>query len=82
MAAAWGPFGVRANAVAPGWVNTRLGAGAKNDRAREPQITARIPMGRWAEPEEVANVIHFLASDQASYVNGAILAVDGGYSIA
>lgn len=82
MAAAWGPFGVRANAVAPGWVNTRLGAGAKNDSAREPQITARIPMGRWAEPEEVANVIHFLASDQASYVNGAILAVDGGYSIA
>lgn len=82
MAVAWAPFGIRANAVAPGWVNTRLAAGAKNDPAREPQITARIPMGRWAEPAEVANVIFFLASDQASYVNGAILAVDGGYSVA
>lgn len=81
MAVAWGPSGVRANAVAPGWINTRLSAGARNDREREAQITARIPMGRWAEPKEVASVIVFLASEQAGYINGALIPVDGGYSV-
>lgn len=82
MATAWGPFGVRTNAVAPGWVDTRLGAGAKNDPQRGPAIIARIPLGRWALPEEIANVIFFLTSEQASYVNGSVLVVDGGYSVA
>nr|WP_230722443.1 SDR family oxidoreductase [Martelella mediterranea] len=45
-------------------------------------MTARIPLGRWAEPMEIANVIHFLVSDEASYVHGAVLPIDGGYSIA
>lgn len=82
MATAWGPRGVRVNAVAPGWVNTRLAQGARNDPQREPKITARIPLGRWAEPAEIANVIRFLLSDEASYVHGAVLPIDGGYSIA
>lgn len=82
LAVAWGREGVRCNAVAPGWVNTRMGAGARNDPAREPGITARIPLGRWAEPEEIADVIGFLVSPAARYVNGALLPVDGGYSIA
>lgn len=81
MAVAWGPMGVRANAVAPGWIDTRLSAAAKNDPAREPLITPRIPLGRWAEPAEVANVIVFLASDKAGYINGALIPVDGGYSV-
>ncbi|MFT3988899.1 SDR family NAD(P)-dependent oxidoreductase [Aestuariivirga sp.] len=82
MAAAWGPRGIRVNAVAPGWVNTRLAQGAKNDPEREPKITARIPLGRWAEPDEIANVIRFLLSAEASYVHGAVVPIDGGYSIA
>jgi len=82
MAVAWGAEGIRVNAVAPGWVMTRMGMGAKNDPTREPKITARIPLGRWAEPSEVANVIAFLVSDQADYVHGVVLPVDGGYSIA
>ncbi|WP_099828114.1 SDR family NAD(P)-dependent oxidoreductase [Oceaniglobus indicus] len=82
MATAWAPRGIRANAVAPGWIVTRMAMGAKNDPTRGPKITERIPMGRWAEPSEVADVINFLVSDQASYVNGVVLPVDGGYSIA
>jgi NAD(P)-dependent dehydrogenase (short-subunit alcohol dehydrogenase family) len=81
MAVAWGSRGVRVNAVAPGWVDTRMGAPAKNDPNRGPRITARIPMGRWAQPSEIASVIGFLLSPAASYVNGVVLPVDGGYSV-
>lgn len=81
MAVAWGSRGVRVNAVAPGWVDTRMGAPAKNDPERGPRITARIPMGRWAQPSEVATVIGFLLSPAASYVHGAVLPIDGGYSV-
>lgn len=81
MAVAWGARGVRVNAVAPGWVNTRMGAPAKNDPERGPRITARIPLGRWAEPREIATVIAFLLSPAASYVHGAVLPIDGGYSV-
>lgn len=82
MAVAWGADGIRVNAVAPGWVLTRMAMGAKSDPTREPKITARIPLGRWAEPLDVANVIAFLVSEDAAYVNGVVLPVDGGYSIA
>lgn len=79
MAVAWADRGVRANAVAPGWVKTNMTEAARADSTRFDNISARIPMKRWAEPEEVASVIFFLASEQASYVNGAIIPVDGGY---
>ncbi len=79
MAVAWADRGVRANAVAPGWVKTRMTEAARADNTRYETISARIPMQRWAEPEEVAAVIFFLSSNAASYVNGAIIPVDGGY---
>ncbi|WP_417767368.1 SDR family NAD(P)-dependent oxidoreductase [Stappia sp.] len=79
LAVAWGGRGVRVNAVAPGWVDTKLSARAKADPVRGPRIEARIPLGRWAQPAEIASVIAFLLSDEASYVHGAIIPVDGGY---
>ncbi|MEJ5903001.1 SDR family NAD(P)-dependent oxidoreductase [Ochrobactrum teleogrylli] len=82
MAVAWGKKGIRVNAVAPGWVNTRMSSKAKNDPERGPRIAARIPLERWAEPDEIGKVIRFLVSSDASYVHGVVLPVDGGYSVA
>jgi NAD(P)-dependent dehydrogenase (short-subunit alcohol dehydrogenase family) len=79
LAVAWGASGVRVNAVAPGWVETRISQGARQDAARKARIDARIPMGRWADTSEIAKVVAFLLSQDASYVNGAIIPVDGGF---
>jgi NAD(P)-dependent dehydrogenase (short-subunit alcohol dehydrogenase family) len=75
MAIDGGPLGIRVNAVAPGWILTHA------DRASEERLqhAARIyPLGRPGRPEEVANVINFLVSDEASFVSGHTLVVDGG----
>jgi NAD(P)-dependent dehydrogenase (short-subunit alcohol dehydrogenase family) len=69
--------GIRVNAVAPGTINTA--AVARMDPAGIKAGVARHPMGRIGEPEEVANAILFLASDEASFITGAILPVDGGF---
>lgn len=82
MAVAWATDGVRANAVAPGWILTNLSRRAFEDPARSQGIMARIPMKAWGAPEDVANVIAFLVSENARYVTGTTLPVDGGYSIA
>jgi NAD(P)-dependent dehydrogenase (short-subunit alcohol dehydrogenase family) len=82
LAVAWAPDGIRVNAVAPGWIETRLAAGAKADEARNRRIMDRLPIGRWGSGAEVADVIAFLLSDAARYVNGAVYAIDGGYSAA
>jgi 3-oxoacyl-[acyl-carrier protein] reductase len=71
--------GITANAVAPGFVETDITAGL-SDSVRETALAA-IPLGRWAQPEEVANVVAFLSSDAAAYVTGQTLAVDGGMTM-
>jgi 3-oxoacyl-[acyl-carrier protein] reductase len=71
-----GARGITSNVVAPGFVDTDMTA-ALTDARRE-QVLASIPAGRTASVEEVAAVIAFLASDAASYVNGAVVPVDGG----
>lgn len=81
MAVAWAAKGVRANSVAPGWVETRMSARARTDGERVERINSRIPMGRWAQPSEIASVIRFLLSPDAAYVTGAMVPVDGGYSV-
>lgn len=72
------PSGARANLVAPHLVETDLTVAQQQRDFREQSI-AQIPMGRWAEPKEVARVVRFLASDAASYVTGTFVLVDGGH---
>jgi NAD(P)-dependent dehydrogenase (short-subunit alcohol dehydrogenase family) len=79
LAAAWAKDGVRVNAVAPGWIATELTQALQEDDARSAAILARTPMNRWGAPEDVGGVIRFLCSDDARFITGAILPVDGGY---
>jgi 3-oxoacyl-[acyl-carrier protein] reductase len=71
-----GREGIRVNAVAPGWVNTRM-TEEFTDAVRE-QITDLNPLGHFAEPEDIANAVTFLAAPASDYVNGHELRVDGG----
>lgn len=80
LAAAYAADGIRVNAVAPGWVVTDLSRGARENPERFAHINGRLPLGRWAEPAEIAEPILFLCSDAARYITGSILTVDGGYS--
>jgi NAD(P)-dependent dehydrogenase (short-subunit alcohol dehydrogenase family) len=81
LAIAWAVDGVRVNAIAPGWIETKLTAPLRADAARAQAILARTPLGRWGQPAEIAPAAVFLCSVQASFITGAVLAVDGGYSI-
>jgi NAD(P)-dependent dehydrogenase (short-subunit alcohol dehydrogenase family) len=82
LALDYGPRGVRVNCVAPGFVRTRL-VQESIDRQADPELaeqtmTAGVALGRIADPEEIASVVRFLVSSEASYVTGASLLVDGG----
>jgi 3-oxoacyl-[acyl-carrier protein] reductase len=74
-----GKRGIRANAVCPGFVTTPIIDGIP-DKVLE-ALEAKVPLGRLARPEEIANTYAFLASDEASYINGAVIEVSGGLTI-
>ncbi|RBQ19225.1 2-deoxy-D-gluconate 3-dehydrogenase [Spongiactinospora rosea] len=79
LAAEYAPDGIRVNAVAPGFVVTPLARGLLDDPVASAAVRARIPADRYGRPEEIAAVIAFLCSPAASYINGAVIPVDGGY---
>jgi 3-oxoacyl-[acyl-carrier protein] reductase len=76
-----GHYGIRVNAVAPGIVRTRLAMFLTDDPVEGPKYLENVPLGRFAEPEDIAKAILFLASDDADYVTGEQLVVDGGVSV-
>lgn len=76
----WASKGVTVNAIAPGYMATELTANMKEVNPKQyEEITGRIPMGRWGNPEDLQGAVVFLASDAAAYVSGAILPIDGGF---
>jgi NAD(P)-dependent dehydrogenase (short-subunit alcohol dehydrogenase family) len=81
LALEWGKFGVTTNAVAPTVVNTELGKAVWSDPAKADPMRAMIPVGRFAEPLEIAQAVLYLATDAAAMVNGHILCIDGGATI-
>jgi len=80
-AAEMGRHGITVNAIAPGYFATELNTALMNDEAFTRWVEERTPAGRWARPEELGGAVVFLASDAAAYVNGHVLAVDGGLSV-
>jgi 2-deoxy-D-gluconate 3-dehydrogenase len=75
----WAGRGVNVNAVAPGYMATDMNTALLADPVRMEQLSTRIPAGRWGQPQDIGNVVVFLASSAASYVHGQVLAVDGGW---
>ncbi|MBB4153385.1 2-deoxy-D-gluconate 3-dehydrogenase [Sphingomonas jinjuensis] len=79
LANEWAKHGVTVNAIAPGYIATNNTAALQADAARNQSILDRIPAARWGDPKDLGGAAVFLASDAAAYVQGHILAVDGGW---
>ena len=78
LAAEWGRYGLRVNTVAPGWIRTPMTQALQADPVRSSKVLERVPLRRWGEAEEVADVVLFLASNASRYVTGCTIPVDGG----
>jgi NAD(P)-dependent dehydrogenase (short-subunit alcohol dehydrogenase family) len=82
LAVGWAPEGIRVNALAPGWIETAMTAVPRANAARNAELMARTPMGRWGTPADLAPAALFLCSPLAGFITGAVLPVDGGYLVA
>lgn len=79
LANEWAAGNVQVNAIAPGYIVTKTTEALRDDPVRSAEILARIPAGRWGDPEDVSGTATFLASRASDYVTGHVLAVDGGW---
>ncbi len=79
MANDWAKYNILVNGIGPGWVKTELTEPLHQDKQRNIEITSRIPLGRWADPEDLAGAAVFLASDASDYITGQIIFIDGGW---
>jgi 2-dehydro-3-deoxy-D-gluconate 5-dehydrogenase len=79
LANEWALRGINVNAIAPGYIDTANTKALREDSDRNRDILARIPAGRWGQPNDLAGAAVFLASSASDYVHGAILPVDGGW---
>ena len=81
LALEWASARVRVNAVAPGWVETEMNAGARQSPDFYNSMLSQIPLGRWGQPDDVANAALFLCSPAASFITGTTLVIDGGQTV-
>ncbi|MDX1939741.1 MAG: SDR family oxidoreductase [Saprospiraceae bacterium] len=82
MAVELSPLGIRVNCIAPGFILTKMSAAALNgDPQRKERVLSRTPMGKLGTPEDVANAAYFLVTDEAGFMTGTVIPVDGGNSI-
>ena len=77
LAIAWGPYGIRVNAIAPGWIKTPMSGVLPQDYVD--RVAQRTPLGDWGKPEHIGRAVPLLCFDEAAWINGVILPVDGGY---
>jgi NAD(P)-dependent dehydrogenase (short-subunit alcohol dehydrogenase family) len=81
LAVEYARYGIRANAVLPGWIATDMTAGAQGNDKFNDQVIKRVPMRRWGEPEDFGGIAVYLASDASRFHTGDSLLIDGGYAI-
>ena len=74
-------YGVRANAILPGWIATEMTAGAQGSDVFNERVIGRVPSRRWAQPEDFGGIAVYLASDASQYHSGDSVIIDGGYHV-
>jgi NAD(P)-dependent dehydrogenase (short-subunit alcohol dehydrogenase family) len=81
LALEWGPFGVTVNCILPGPFATEMNQALLADPKVYQEFISRVPLGRWADLEEIGGLVVFLAGDASSFITGAAIAIDGGWTV-